>query len=280
MQSVNVSMENFQTEVVDASQNLPVVLLFWAEQVPQSVQVKNLVEQVLADYQGKASLALSDVAQDQTLAPRLQVQGLPSICIIHKGAVAEQVDGPIDETQLRTIMDGLTQSSIEALQGDLDQLMASGDFAAASAILQQSIQDEPNNQSLRVELADVLVRKGDIDDARTVLASISEETDGRSRPQNRLEFVEEAAGMGSLEELQAMVESNPADLEARYALAVLQVVAEEYEGSLLNCLDILRENREFRDDIGRLTMIRIFDVLGKGNELASKYRRKLFNALH
>ena len=55
-------------------QNLPVVLLFWAEQVPQSVEVKNLVEQVLADYQGKASLALSDVAQDQTLAPRLQVQ--------------------------------------------------------------------------------------------------------------------------------------------------------------------------------------------------------------
>ena len=36
MQSVNVSMENFQTEVVDASQNLPVVVLFWAEQVPQS----------------------------------------------------------------------------------------------------------------------------------------------------------------------------------------------------------------------------------------------------
>ena len=164
MQSVNVSMENFQTEVVDASQNLPVVLLFWAEQVSQSVQVKNLVEQVLVDYQGKAALALSDVAQDQTLAPRLQVQGLPSIRVIHKGAVAEQIDGPIDETQLRTIMDGLTQSSVEAIQGDLDQLVASGDFAGAAAILQRSIQDEPNNQSLRVELADVLVRKADLDD--------------------------------------------------------------------------------------------------------------------
>jgi putative thioredoxin len=57
-------------------------------------------------------------------------------------------------------------------------------------------------------------------------------------------------------------------------------VAEEYESSLLTCLHILREDREFRDDIGRLTMIRIFDVLGKGNELATKYRRKLFNALH
>ena len=280
MQSVNVSMENFQTEVVDASQNLPVVVLFWAEQVPQSVEVKNLVEQVLTDYQGKAALALSDVAQDQTLAPRLQVQGLPSIRIIHEGAVAEQVDGPIDESQLRTIMDGLTQSSVEAMRGDLDQLMAIGDFAGAAAILQQSIQEEPSNQLLRVELADVLVRKADLDDARTVLASIPDGTDGRIRPQNRLEFVEEAAGMESLDNLLAMVESNPTDLEARYALAVAQLVAEEYESSLLTCLHILREDREFRDDIGRLTMIRIFDVLGKGNELATKYRRKLFNALH
>jgi putative thioredoxin len=280
MSATNVTMENFQTEVVDASAQQPVVLLFWAEQVPQSVQVKTLVEQVLADYADKATLALSDVAQDQSLAPRLQVQGLPSIRIIHKGAIAEQLDGMVDEAQLRTVLDGLTQSSMEAMQGNLDQLIAAGDFAGATTLLQQSIHDEPNNQSLRVELADVLVRKGDLDDARTVLASIPEDTDGRSRPQNRLEFAEEAAGMDSLENLQASVAANTDDLEARYALAVVQVVATNYEAALILCLDILRENRDFRDDIGRLTMIRIFDVLGKGNELATKYRRKLFNAMH
>jgi putative thioredoxin len=280
MSATNVTMENFQTEVVDASAQQPVVLLFWAEQVPQSVQVKTLVEQVLADYADKATLALSDVAQDQSLAPRLQVQGLPSIRIIHKGAIAEQLDGMVDEAQLRTVLDGLTQSSMEAMQGNLDQLIAAGDFAGATTVLQQSIHDEPNNQSLRVELADVLVRKGDLDDARTVLASIPEDTDGRSRPQNRLEFAEEAAGMDSLENLQASVAANTDDLEARYALAVVQVVATNYEAALILCLDILRENRDFRDDIGRLTMIRIFDVLGKGNELATKYRRKLFNAMH
>ena len=280
MSATNVTMENFQTEVVDASAQQPVVLLFWAEQVPQSVQVKTLVEQVLADYADKATLALSDVAQDQSLAPRLQVQGLPSIRIIHKGAIAEQLDGMVDEAQLRTVLDGLTQSSMEAMQGNLDQLIAAGDFAGATTVLQQSIHDEPNNQSLRVELADVLVRKGDLDDARTVLASIPEDTDGRSRPQNRLEFAEEAAGMDSLENLQASVAANTDELEARYALAVVQVVATNYEAALILCLDILRENRDFRDDIGRLTMIRIFDVLGKGNELATKYRRKLFNAMH
>ena len=280
MLSINASMENFQSDVVDASQNVPVVLLFWAEQVPESAQVKVLAERVMADYDGKAVLALSDVAQDQSLAPRLQVQGLPSIRIIHKGAIAEQIDGPIDETQLRTVMDALTQSSIEALQGNLDQMLAVGDFAAAAATLQQSIQEEPNNQGLRIELADVLIRKGDLDDARIVLASIPEDTEGRARPQNRLEFVEEAAAMDSGQNLQAAVTANPQDLESRYALAIVQMVAGETELALQNCLDILREDREFRDDIGRLTMIRIFDVLGKGNEMATKYRRKLFNALH
>ena len=280
MPSINVSMENFQSDVVDASQSLPVVLLFWAEQVPESAQVKALAEQVLASYEGKAVLALSDVSQDQSLAPRLQVQGLPSIRIIHKGAIAEQIDGPVDEAQLRTIMDALTQSSIEAMQGNLEAMLASGDFAAAAATLQQSIQEEPNNQALRIELADVLVRKGDLDDARTVLASVPEDTEGRARPQNRLEFIEEAGAMDSLESLQAAVTADPQDLESRYALAVVQMVAGETEVSLQMCLEILRDDREFRDDIGRLTMIRIFDVLGKGNEMATKYRRKLFNAMH
>ena len=280
MPSINVSVENFQADVVDASQSMPIVLLFWAEQVPESAQVKAVAEQVLADYEGKAVLALSDVAQDQSLAPRLQVQGLPSIRVIHNGAIAEQIDGPVDEAQLRALLDGLTQSSIEAMQGNLEQMMAAGDFAAAAAALQQSIQEEPNNQALRVELADVLVRKGDLDDARTVLASIPEETEGRARPQNRLEFIEEAAAMDGIETLQAAVAANPQDLESRYALAVVQMVAGETELALQMCLEILRDDREFRDDIGRLTMIRIFDVLGKGNEMATKYRRKLFNALH
>lgn len=280
MSATNVTMENFQSAVVEASAQHPVVLLFWADQVPASVQVKTMVEQVLTDYAGKAALALSDVAQDQSLAPRLQVQGLPSIRIIHQGAIAEQLDGAVDEAQLRAVLDGLTQSSVEAMQGDLDQLIAGGDFAGAVTVLQQNIQEEPNNQGLRVELADVLVLKGDLDDARTVLASIPEDTDGRSRPQNRLEFAEEAAGMDSLADLEAKVQAQPNDLESRYALAVVLVEASKYEAALTLCLEILREDREFREDIGRLTMIRIFEVLGKGNELATKYRRKLFNALH
>jgi putative thioredoxin len=256
------------------------VVFFWAEQIPLSVQGKSLLEQLLAEYQGKFVLALSDVAIDQNLAQRLQVQGLPSIRIIHLGQMVEQIDGPADETQLRPILDGLTESAADAIKGDLDHMMATGDFAGAVAALQESIQEEPKNQALRVELADVLVRKGDLDDARTVLASVPEGTADRERPQNRLEFVEEVAAMDSMEALEQAIVNQPADLETKYQLAIQLIVAEQYEQGLDRCMDILRTDREFRDDIGRLTMIRVFNMLGKGNETAGKYRRKMFNVMH
>ncbi|MEC7105353.1 MAG: tetratricopeptide repeat protein [Pseudomonadota bacterium] len=278
--AVTVTVETFQTEVVDRSQSMPVVVLFWAEQVPPSVQTKALLETLLDQYAGKFALALSDVATDQNLAQRLQVPGLPCIRVVHKGQIVDQLDGPAEEQQLRAILDQHTQSLDDAIAGDLQQVLERGDFQTATRLLQAAIEEEPNNQSLRVDLADVLVRKGDLEDARTVLASIKDDTAERQRPQTRLEFLEEAAGMPTLEELLSIVASDDADLEAKYQLAVRHVAAEEYEQALLVSLDILRADREFREDLGRTTMIRVFEVLGKGNELAGKYRRKMFNLMH
>ncbi|MEC7138670.1 MAG: tetratricopeptide repeat protein [Pseudomonadota bacterium] len=278
--AVTVTVETFQTEVVDRSQSMPVVVLFWAEQVPPSVQTKALLETLLDQYAGKFALALSDVATDQNLAQRLQVPGLPCIRVVHKGQIVDQLDGPAEEQQLRAILDQHTQSLDDAIAGDLQQVLERGDFETAIRLLQAAIEEEPNNQSLRVDLADVLVRKGDLEDARTVLASIKDDTAERQRPQTRLEFLEEAAGMPTLEELLSIVASDDADLEAKYQLAVCHVAAEEYEQALLVSLDILRADREFREDLGRTTMIRVFEVLGKGNELAGKYRRKMFNLMH
>jgi len=276
----NVTPDSFQSEVIERSQSMPILVLFWAEQVPPSVQSRQTLETLIAQYQGKAALALSDVAQDQSLAQHLRVQGLPSLRVVHKGQIVDQLDGPADEAQLRNMLDALTQSPTEVLKAQLDQILASGDFDTAGDLLQQAVNEEPSNFGFRVELADVLVRKGDLDNARTVLAGIPEDTAERERPQNRLEFVEEAAGFPPAEELAARLEANSDDLELKYQMCVQLLVAGDMEGGLEQAMDILRTDREFRDDIGRLTMIRAFAVLGKGNDLATRYRRRMFNFMH
>jgi thioredoxin-like negative regulator of GroEL len=45
-------------------------------------------------------------------------------------------------------------------------------------------------------------------------------------------------------------------------------------------MTILRRDRKFREDAGRTLMIRTFALLGKGSELAARYRRQMFNFMH
>ncbi len=275
-----VTPENFQADVIERSQQVPVLLLFWADQVAPSAATRNTLAEMTAQFQGKVMLGLVDVARDQTLAQHLRVQGLPSIRVVRGGQLVDQLDGPQTETALRALLEQLTLSPADALKDQLAVLLEQGDLDTAVQILQQMVNEEPNNQAFRVELADVLVMKDALEDARTVLAGIPTDTEDRERPANRLEFKEEAAGMDDAGVLQERVDANPGDLDGRYELAVVLAAAGAYEQALDQAMSILQQDREFRDDLGRTTMIRIFSVLGKGSELATAYRRRMFNFMH
>jgi putative thioredoxin len=276
----DVNPQSFQTDVIDRSRQTPVILLFWADQVAPSADMRNVLAQLVSPYQGKVLLGLVDVAADPTLAQHLRVQGLPSLRVVSDGQLVEQLEGPQPEEVLRALLDQLTLSSSEVLKTQLGALIEQRDFATALGLLQQAINEEPKNMSFRVELADVLAMKGDLEDARQVLAGIPEDTEERARPQNRLEFAEEAAGMGSLDDVEREAAAAPDDLDIQYRLAVLKAVAGDYEAALDHAMGILQKDRKYRDDLGRTTMIRIFELLGKGSELASAYRRRMFNFMH
>ena len=276
----DVSPQTFQADVIERSKQLPVLLLFWAEQVAPSVETRDTLAQLTAQFQGKILLGLVDVAQDQTLAQHLRVQGLPSIRVVKDGQLVDQVDGPQPEAALRNMVEQLTLSPAEVLKDQLALMIERGELDAAVQVLKQAVNEEPNNFAFRVELADVLIMQDALEDGRTVLASVPEDTEDRDRPANRLEFAEEAAGMGDPAALQAAVDADEKDLESRYQLAVVLTAARQYQPALDQCMSILEQDREFRDDIGRTTMIRIFTLLGKGSELATAYRRRMFNFMH
>ena len=125
-----------------------------------------------------------------------------------------------------------------------------------------------------------MVLQGDLDGARKMLDTIAEDVVEKQRPQTRLEFVEEARGMGALSEVTRQVEANSEDLDLRYSLAVLQVEDRDYESALRNSLAILQADRTFRDDLGRKTMVRILNLLGKSDPLTQQYRRRMFAYMH
>ena len=275
-----IDPNTFQTDVVERSKQVPVILLFWTDQVAPAADTKRVLETLVAQYQGKFALGLSDVAKDQALAQQLRVQGIPSIRVVADGQITEQMEGPQGEAALRELVDKLTMSGSDLLRDQLAVHIASGDWDNALAILQQAIDEEPNNAGYKVEWADLLVRKGDLDGARTVVATIPEETPERERPVTRLEIAEEAAGMGNLEDVQVELDADPSDLDLRYRASILCAAGGQYEEALEHAMFILQTDREFQDDIGRATMVRIMSLLGKDADIAKQYRRRMFNFMH
>ena len=275
-----IDPNTFQTDVVERSKQVPVILLFWTDQVAPAADTKRVLETLVAQYQGKFALGLSDVAKDQALAQQLRVQGIPSIRVVADGQITEQMEGPQGEAALRELVDKLTMSGSDLLRDQLAVHIASGEWDNALAILQQAINEEPNNAGYKVEWADLLVRKGDLDGARTVVATIPEETPERERPVTRLEIAEEAAGMGNLEDVQVELDADPSDLDLRYRASILCAAGGQYEEALEHAMVILQTDREFQDDIGRATMVRIMSLLGKDADIAKQYRRRMFNFMH
>lgn len=275
-----IELPSFQTDVVERSRQVPVVVLFWTSQVAPAVETKDALVRLAGQYQGKFALALSDLAKDQTLAQQLRVQAVPSIRVIKDGQLAEQMEGPQSESVLRQMIDGLTQSPAEALKSQLAAHLEASNFDGALAVLQEAIAQEPNNVGFKVEWADVLLRQGDIDGGRTVLATIPEDTPERERPANRLELLEEAGELGTLAEALAAAQADANNLDTRYQAALLLAQAGRYEEALEHAMVILQQDRGFRDDAGRKTMVRIMSLMEKGSDIAKRFRRRMFNFLH
>ncbi len=279
-----VKAQTFQTDVVERSRSVPVVLLFWTTQIPAAATMHKTLEALAGQYGGKFALGSIDVGRDQMvaqqLAQQLHVQALPSVRVIHDGQIVEQLDGPQGENLLRKLLDRLTMSSGDLLREDLKELLAAKDYRGALATLQQALAAEPNNPAFKIEQADLLALTGNVDQAKRVLEGIPEGTEGRDRPATRIALIEEVQSFPPAAELAASLQADPDNLELRYQSAVRAAVGSEYERALEDAMTILRKDRKFREDGARTLMIRIFALLGKGSDIAARYRRQMFNFMH
>lgn len=275
-----VLTETFQEDVVNRSRELPVVLLCWATQIQESVDTKHTLERFAAQFQGKFALALMDVAKDPRMAQQMQIQGLPSIRVIVDGSIAGQLEGPQQEDSLRQMIEQITMSSGERLQENLECVLAAKDWDQALAIIEASLNQEPNNPKYLAEKADVLICKGDYTNAQRVLDSISADGPEKQRPQNRMELVQEVAGIRPIDELEVHLQTEPHDLEAIYEIALHHAMDLRYEEALDQLLFILQRDRNFRDDIGRTTMIRVMSLMPRDSQVAQNYRRQMFSLMH
>ena len=276
--ALDVGLADFNQNVLEESRHRPVVVDFWAPWCGPCKSLKPILEKLAAEYGGKFLLAKINSDDNQELATRYGVRGIPSVKAFIDGEPVDEFSGALPEGEVRTFLDRLIPSPADALRMQAANARMTGDLSAALKLLADASKLDPGHVGVRLDAAEIMLDLNEADEATRLIGSVPDDADPRVPAlKARLQFMgasgEDEAG------LRARVEANENDLDARLKLANLLVAAGQYEGGMEQLLEIVRRDRTFNDDIGRKTLLSVFSLLG-GGELVSRYRRLLASALN
>ncbi|MDG9692338.1 tetratricopeptide repeat protein [Streptomyces sp. DH17] len=275
---IDVDEARFESDVLQRSTEVPVVIDFWAEWCEPCKQLSPVLERLAVEYNGRFLLAKIDVDANQMLMQQFGVQGIPAVFAVVAGQALPLFQGAAGEAQIRQTLDQLVQVAEQrfGLTGLAVDPEAEPGAAPAAAPERPA---GPHDAAL--EAAVRALDAGDLGGAVQAYKNVLAEDPGNT---------EAKLGLAQAELLQRVQDADPqrvrqdaadkpGDAQAQIAAADLDLVGGHVEDAFGRLIDTVRVTAGDDRDAVRLRLLELFEVVGAEDPRVAAARRALARAL-
>ncbi len=279
----DATIENFETEVIAASDATPIVIDFWAPWCAPCKTLTPILEKLAIEFDGRFRLAKVNADEQQEIGSMFGIKSLPTVIALKNQKPVTAFQGAQTEAVIRQFLEKVLPSVSDEKMGKAQAKLAAGDVQGAVDELTLALALNKALDPARIMLADIAMRDNRIDEAKAYLEAckpLSRMDEDFQRVVTKIVAAEEAGNSPEAAALKARIEADGSDHDARFQLAAVYAAQSQFEPAFQTLLESVELDRTWNEQAAKKRLVEYFSLAKEQPELVRRYRQALAAMLY